>query len=400
MKIRTFSAVTISRKPLLFTIAVVPALLLGSMKWHSASSAQATDKDLVNKTALTVTAGVPRAEVLPFSLSARGNIAAWQEAILSSETNGLRLKEVRVNIGDTVRAGDVLAVFASETIQADVAQARAALIEAEANSAAATANADRARVLQRSGAMSGQQINQYLTAEKTADAHVASAKAYLDSQMLRLQQTKLFAPDSGVISSRSASVGAVVNAGSELFRLVRGGRMEWRAELSSSELTNLRSGSTVKVKAPNGRVVTGRIRTIAPTVDTQTRYGLAYVDLPVDRSTNTPLKPGMFVSGEFDLGESPAKTLPQQAVIVRDGYSYVFRINSNHSVTQIKVRTGRCVGNRIEIIDGITETERFAFTGAGFLNDGDFIQEASALPTKPTGGSISVSNNNQAALHR
>src|SRR5690606_25670854 len=131
---------------------------------------------------------------LPIRLAANGNIAAWQEAIIGSEANGLRLADVLVNVGDRVRAGQVLATFASESVAADVAQARAALMEAEANAAEAAANAARARTLEKTGALSEQQINQYLTAEQTARARVEAAKATLDAQQVRLRHVQVRAP--------------------------------------------------------------------------------------------------------------------------------------------------------------------------------------------------------------
>src|SRR5690606_12658292 len=129
----------------------------------------------------------PVAERLP----ANGNVAAWQEASVGAEVGGLRLAEVRVNVGDVVRAGQVLAVFAPETIQAEVAQARASVAEASAALAEAQANARRASELSTSGAMSRQQIEQYATAARTAQARVQAAQAALDAQQLRLDRTRI-----------------------------------------------------------------------------------------------------------------------------------------------------------------------------------------------------------------
>ncbi|MDO8372517.1 MAG: biotin/lipoyl-binding protein, partial [Polaromonas sp.] len=117
------------------------------------------------KPALTVSTAAPQLAHLPITLAANGNIAAWQEALIGSESSGLRLTEVRVNVGDSVKAGQVLATFAGDSVQADVAQARAGLMEARANALDAVANGDRARTLQNTGALSTQQINQYFTAE-------------------------------------------------------------------------------------------------------------------------------------------------------------------------------------------------------------------------------------------
>ncbi|MDO8718015.1 MAG: efflux RND transporter periplasmic adaptor subunit, partial [Polaromonas sp.] len=230
------------------------------------------------KPALTVSTAAPQRARLPITLAANGNIAAWQEALIGSESSGLRLTEVRVNVGDSVKAGQVLATFAGDSVQADVAQARAGLMEARANALDAVANGDRARTLQNTGALSTQQINQYFTAEKAAQARVEAAQAVLDAQQLRGKQTQVLAPDSGVISARTATVGAVVGAGTELFRLIRQGRLEWRAEVTSAELDRIRAGTLATVQPPSGGALQGRVRMIAPTVDPQTRTALVYVD--------------------------------------------------------------------------------------------------------------------------
>ena len=351
----------------------------------SSTAADEKDKNAVQKPALTVTTAKPQTSRLPIKLSANGNVAAWQEAVIGSESNGLRLTEVRVNVGDVVRAGQVLAVFSNDTVNADVAQTKAALLEAEANAAEAAANAGRARSLQTTGAISAQQISQYLTAEQTANARIASAKAQLAAQQLRLKYTQVVAPDSGVISSRSATVGSVVAAGTELFRMIRQGRLEWRAEVTASELLNLKPGTLAEVKAANGSVLTGKVRMIAPTVDPQTRSAVVYVDLPASAAGNAPFKAGMYASGAFELGTSGALTVPQQAIAVRDGFSYVFRLNADQRVSQIKVQPGRRLTDRIEILSGITGDTTIVVNGAGFLNDGDLVRnvaQPAAAPAK------------------
>ncbi len=160
------------------------------------------------KPALTVALTQPKSSLLTIKLAANGSVAAWQEASVGAETNGLRVAELHAGVGDRVKRGQLLATFAAESVQADVALARAAVAEAQANAAEAVANADRARAVQGSGAISAQQVNQYLTQEQTGKARVASAKAQLDAQLLRLKNTKLIAPDSGIISARMATVAA------------------------------------------------------------------------------------------------------------------------------------------------------------------------------------------------
>jgi len=251
-------------------------------------------------------------------------------------------------------------------------------MEAEANAADAAGNAARARTLATTGAISTQQINQYLTTEQTAKAKVEAAKATLAAQQLRLTQTRLLAPDSGVISARTATVGAVVGAGTELFRMIRQGRLEWRAEVTSTELGRLPVGTPALVTAANGTELRGRVRMIAPTVDPQSRSALVYVDLPATPARIAPAKAGMFARGEFDLGASNALTVPQQSVVLRDGFSYVFLLNADQRVSQVKVQTGRRLGERVEVLDGIRPDALLIASGAGFLNDGDLVKNVPA----------------------
>jgi RND family efflux transporter MFP subunit len=363
------------------SLAVSAAVIVAGTVGVLVSSNAADDqKAAAPRPALTVTTAKPEQSRLPLSLAANGNVAAWQEAVIGSESNGLRLQDVKVNVGDVVRKGDVLAVFDAAPVEADLAQARAAVQEAEANAAAAGADAKRARALQSSGALSEQQITQYITAERTAAARVASAKATLAQQQLRLKYTKIVAPDAGLISARSATVGAVAGVGTEMFRMIRQGRLEWRAEVTAAELQRIRPGQKAVVRTAGGKDVQGRVRTVAPTVDAQSRVALVYVDLPPALSADAPLKAGMFASGQFALGESAALTVPQQAVAVRDGFAYVFRLNADGRVSQLKVTTGRRLGDRVEVTGGLPADAPVVTSGAGFLNDGDLVRNVQAPP--------------------
>lgn len=331
------------------------------------------------KASMTVTTARPGQNALPLRLAANGNIAAWQEASVGSESGGLKLQEVRANVGDVVQRDQVLAVFASDSVQADLALARANLAEAQAQALDAAANAGRARSLQESGALSAQQISQYSTADLTATARVQSAQAALQQQELRLKHTQLLAPDRGVISARSATVGAVTGAGTELFRLIRQGRLEWRAEVTAAELGRIKTGTAVQITSASGSTVQGKVRMVAPTVDAQTRNALVYVDLAAPPAG---VKAGMFARGEFALGQSSAMTVPQQAVVVRDGFNYVFTVGKDNKVAQQKIETGRRVGDQVEILKGLSADATVAVAGAGFLNDGDTVRIAPAAAAK------------------
>jgi RND family efflux transporter MFP subunit len=370
-------ATTRIRRAAAVAIALVVLALAGLLVWKFAGSRADENKAAV-RPALTVTTVLPQRVSLPVKLAANGNIVAWQEASVGTEAAGLRLTEVHVNVGDRVSKGQVLASFAAETPRAEVAQSRAALAEAEASAADAAGNAQRARSLQATGALSASQINQYLTAEKTAKARLEAARALLQAQQVRLDQTHVYAPDSGIISARMATVGAVVGSGTELFRLIRQGRLEWRAEVTSAELGRLTPGTTAIVTAASGARLAGRVRTIGPTVDPQTRSALVYVDLAPLPGMAGKASAGMFARGEFDLGATPALTVPQASVVVRDGFSYLYRVNPDSRVSQIKVQTGRLAADQLEILGGLEADTRVVAAGAGFLNDGDLVRVTEA----------------------
>ena len=374
-------------KPLPATLALAAALVLGSTAaLLYANTSRAADEAPADtaRPALTVSTAQPQRSSLPLRLAANGNVAAWQEASIGAESNGLRLDEVLVNVGDVVKAGQVLARFASEMVQADVAQARASLLEAQAVAAEAAANAERARSLQTTGALSQQQIQQFTTAAQTAQARVESARALLQTQELRLRHTQVRAPDSGIISARTATVGAVLGTGTELFRMVRKGRLEWRAEVTSTELARIQPGAKTRITAASGAMAEGTVRMVAPTVDPQTRNALVYVDLP----PKTDFRAGMFARGEFALGNSDALTVPQEALVVRDGFTYVFVVGPQQRVQQRKVQTGRRIADRVEILSGLEADTSVAVRGAGFLNDGDLVRVAAPPATTSSLGNF------------
>ncbi|HEU0199515.1 MAG TPA: efflux RND transporter periplasmic adaptor subunit [Burkholderiaceae bacterium] len=331
------------------------------------------------KPALSVVLTTPQPADWPRTLVANGNVVAWQEAIIGAEISGYRLTEVLVNVGDVVKKGQLLARISSDTVAAELTQSRAAVTEAEAMAGEARANAERARQLRPTGMMSGQQINQYLTAEQTALARVNAAKAKVQADELRLSQTRILAQDDGVISARTATVGSLAQPGQELFRLIRGGRLEWRAEVTAAELGKIKPGMTAFVFGTDNARVTGKVRMVGPVVDPQTRNAVVYVDLPVSK-TGTPLRAGMFARGDFELGNGNALTLPQSAVLLRDGFAYVFKAEAQDGsatqarVTQNKVNVGRRVGDRIEITGGVDADTRVVASGAGFLADGDVVR--------------------------
>jgi RND family efflux transporter MFP subunit len=328
--------------------------------------------------ALSVTAVTPASGTWPRYIQASGSVAPWQEAVIGSEINGLRLAEVLVNVGDAVKKGQVLARFADETVRNDYAQQEAALKEAEAMLAQAKFNIERALALEPSGSMSKQEILGYQTQAATSAARVDSAKVLVAAQKLRLGYTQVTSPDDGAISSRTATVGSVVAQGQEMFKLIRQNRLEWRGEMRAEDLARAKPGQAVELQRPDGSKLVGKVRQIAPTVDPGTRLGFVYVDIP----PNAALHAGMFITGSLLLPSSPAMTLPQSAIVDRDGLHYTYLIKPDSHAVRVKVALGRRQGGEVEILEGLNPDDRVVASGGAFLNDGDLVRVVDAAPAK------------------
>ena len=329
-----------------------------------------TDDTAKTKPALSVTMITPSEQTLNATVSADGKIMAWQEAIIGAQVNGLQLREVTANVGDFVKKGQALARFRTDTVNAELAQYNANVAEAQANLAQAKTDSARANSLKASGAISEQQIAQYNTNYKAAVARLNAAIATKNVGSTRVAQAAVLAPDDGVISTRSATVGSVAQAGQELFRMVLKNRLEWRAELNADQIKQVSPGASATIVLSDGETLKGTVRQIAPTLNEKTNSATVYVDI----LDNGGARSGMFAKGDFALASSNAMTVPQTAVIMRDGFNYVFTVNEKNQAVQIKVDVGRRNADSIEITSGLTDGMAIIASGADFLKDGDTVQ--------------------------
>jgi RND family efflux transporter MFP subunit len=327
--------------------------------------------------ALTVTVAKAKAELWPEEILATGAVEPWQEAVVSAEIGGQRLVEIRAEVGDSVRAGQVLARFETATLRAEEAEQLASVQQAEAALREAEANRERAIALREQRLISEQEATRQLTQADVARAQLAAAEARLATLRLRLSFTEVKAPDAGIVAARSATLGAVAQIGDELFRLIRQGRLEWRGELTSQQLARVSVGDAVLLSLPGGEQVSARLRQVAPTLRDDTRLALVYADLPAD----SPARAGMYAQGTILLAETPAVVVPSASVVIRDGRNYVFTLAGDDAVTRLAatpVEVGRRAADRVEIRSGIEAGTRVVEQGAGFLNDGDLVRVVAA----------------------
>jgi HlyD family secretion protein len=301
----------------------------------------------------------------PELVNASGAIAAWEDVSVSARVTGLALTAMLVHVGDHVPKGQLLAQFDEAPVRAEVAQAEAALAQAKASALEAEANRKRALELEASDAMSKQDVLQATTRHDVVQAQLAQAKAALAAAQLRLAYTRVTAPEAGVISSRTAMLGAVPALGTELFRIIAQNRLEWRAELSDAQLLRIKPGQAAQITLPNGEVVDGRVRETSPSLNASTRLGIAYVDLQHSPS----IRVDMYVKGTVALNQRPVLLVPSESLVTRDGRTYAVTLQDNQAHL-VSVTVGRRASESAEVLSGLDVGQALIVKGAGFLSEG------------------------------
>jgi len=331
---------------------------------------------VVSAAAQAVTAKTLETMQVQRGVTANGTVYAWQEIVIGPEVGGYLVAAVNVDVGDRVRKGQALVQLSEDLLAAEVASKRANLEQAQASLENAAAAYRRAQSLSGSGALSQSDMDKLRSEELAARARVAVTKAELQAADLRLRHTRVTAPDDGVISARSVNVGQVAQVGGEMLRLLRKGRVEWRAEIPESRMREIGIGQNVKLTTADGAQLDGKVRAIAPTIESSTRAGLVYVDIPSNRGA----RPGMFARGEIMLGQAAASMVSLSSIVTQDGYTYVFVVSDQQLVARRRVETGAVRGKQIEIVSGVQPGERIVDKGAGFLKDGDHVRVVLGTP--------------------
>jgi RND family efflux transporter MFP subunit len=303
----------------------------------------------------------------------RANGLIWprEEILLGVELNGVRVSRVLVDIGESVRANQVLAELDARNLRVELAQVQAAFKQANAQLTVATADAKRGAELRKRGLVSQRDSDQTEAALINARAALEVAQANVDAANLRLSFATLRAPHDGIISAREVQPGSIATATQPFFKLIKNGELEWRAELAESEFVRLKVGMTASL-SQSGKTVVGTVRALSAGLDAQTRTGLVYVTL----AAAAGLKTGTFATGQVIFGAREAALLPATSIVQRDGFNYVFVVDQNLT-KQIKVELGETVGTDLEL-RAPADLKNIVQAGAGFLSDGDRVQVVQA----------------------
>ena len=344
----------------------------------NSTDTQVADSDAsAQQSVLSVETVLPSQDDIGSTLTADGTINAKDTANVSAKVNGVAIEQILVEEGDRVRAGQVLAVFDTDAMEQQVLQAQADVAEAEATLANASADAARVLPLIDIDAISKQEADRYRTSEVRARASLQAAKARLSNQRLTLDNARVTAPVSGIISDKMVEVGMVAG-GEPLFTIIKDGVLEWRADMDPKLIGDINVGTAVRVGLTGDESVMGRVSRIAPTAD-DNRQITIYASL----APNANIRAGMYQTGEFLLGSVTTQTIPNSAVVSNDGYDYVMTVTQIRSdrtdqkigrVKQQRVRLGERLGENVAVLEALPSDSQIVKQGGSFLNDGDMVR--------------------------
>jgi RND family efflux transporter MFP subunit len=296
---------------------------------------------------------------------------------ITPETGG-KISRIYVQAGDRVAKGQLLAELETESIRLQVKQAEAAVAVAEASKADALRNKERMDRLIKESAVSEQQSEKIQLAYEAASAQLEQARAGLNMARHALEVSIMRAPFSGVVASKNAEVGDVINpmmggfgggAGGVL-TLMDYSKVKIAVDISSEDIGRIRKGqeAVLRVGSLPGREFRGSVSVVNLTADPQTKkFGVEVVINNPDAS----LRPGTFGDIVFELeSHENARVVPQNAVLEN---SYVFVVESGKAVKKT-VTLGLQNTTMIEVLDGLADGEMVVVEGNYGLEEGAAVQ--------------------------
>lgn len=327
-----------------------------------------------------------------------GSLVPREEILVSPEVDGLRVLELLADEGDKVKKGQVLARLVAEQLDAQlaqndanlarstaaIAQAESQIVQAEAQAKEAAAQLDRAVPLKQSGYLSGSMYDQRESAARTTQAQLLAArdglkaanaeKAQVEAQRRELQwrrsNTDVTSPEDGVISRRTARIGAMAAANGEpMFRIIEKGEIELDAEIVETEMKNVRVGQKAIVTVPQVGDFEGKVRLVSPEVDKTARLGRVKIFLGI----NPVLRIGSYARGRIETASSRGLAVPSSAVAFDHDLASV-QVVSDNKVHRRVVKVGLVTNDLIEIKDGVSEGDLVVTRAGTFLRDGDVVR--------------------------
>ena len=343
---------------------VVAALLIGGAVYtiKNNKAKQEEEVAIVNQSnnEVAVNTTLAKYTILNSDYISNGTFAPSQELSFPSEISG-RIVRVLVDEGDYVRVGQTVATIKKDAIEVDLTQAKNNLQNAIIDN-------QRYENAFKTGGVTKQQLD-------NSRLQLKNARAAVDAQGLRVNDTNVKATISGVINKRHIEPGSVVAPGTPLFDIVNVSKLKLQVTVTENEIVNLRVGQNVKVTAsvfPDKEFV-GRISFIAPKADASLNF-----PVEIEVSNNAGLKAGMYGSAIFstsddvDAGKNML-VIPANAFVNGISSNQVFVVENN-TAKLTKVVVGKTVGTNVEVISGIKEGTEVVTTGQINLTNGTKVK--------------------------
>ena len=301
-----------------------------------------------------------------------------------------RAVELPVDEGDTVSAGDIIAILDSEDLQASVRLAEASLNEAHARLA------DAERVLARQSELVADRLTSQalydaaVTQRDVAAAQLGTAEARLNSARATLDYTVVRAPIDGVVIERNIEVGEMVAPGGftsqrstgSIVRIADPTSLEVEADINESYIARLRLGqrASIRVDAVPDFEYSGSLRQIVPTADrlravVQVKVAIDNIDarlVPDMSCTVTFLEEGV---GEAELVQPPKLLVPEEAVHRAGGAAFLFLVDDGR-LRRVRVTLGEAADGRVEVLEGAQGGETIVARDVASLEDGQRVRVA------------------------
>lgn len=331
-----------------------------------------------------------------------GSLVAREDVLVAPEVEGLRILELRADQGDEVKKGDILAVLETVTLDtqlaqnaaniarstAAIAQAQSQITEVQARLTEAKAQLERAKPLSKQGYLSESTLDTRTAAKNSLEALLVSAKGGLQAAEAekiqfeaarrelewRRTRSEVRAPVDGIISRRTAHVGAIATAlglaaGEPMFRIIQNGEIELDAEVGEAQVRKLKAGQTATITVAGGSTATGTVRLVSPEIDNTTRLGKVRIFIGADKK----LRIGTFASAQIETARQRGLAVPVSAVSTAGGISTALVLDGE-TVRERKIKTGLTSGGLVEVVSGISEGDRLIARAGTFLKDGDIVR--------------------------
>jgi RND family efflux transporter MFP subunit len=371
---------TVSRRGLAAAgaIAAVVVLVVVVGGVWSRNSSEARLKEATERLALpTVGVVMPSRQGNKSSLDLPGRLEAYARAPIYARVSGF-LKTWYVDIGGSVKAGQLLAEIEAPDLDQQLMQAKGALASAEAAEALSKVTAQRWTTLGQTNTLSKQAVDEKTGDLSVKEANVKAAKANVERLEVLAAFKKVTAPFDGVVTARSTDVGNLINAdsstGAALFVVSDMRKLRLSINVPQNYVPSVPIAAKVDITVPEypGKIYKGSVEASSRAVDAAS--GTTRMQVVVDNVAGE-LMPGAFANTRIELPEAmQSLSIPSSALIFGQNGLRVATVDANSKVTLKFVKIARDLGQVIEIATGIDAQDRIIESPPDGLSDGDEVR--------------------------